>query len=129
MHRDLVLGGGEELFSQSVLLLFFPFLSQEGVDFGVSFYEGAAVAPGGCGGVGEGDFGGVSDVMRQFLFSFEEWSLGLWKGPKDRRKGAWVVGGDGIAGLGGAAIGWWGRRTLCSRVLGRLSLFRGLFGG
>lgn len=69
LHRDLVLGGGEELLSQSVLL-FFPFLSQEGADFGVSFYEGAAVAPGGCGGVGEGDFGGVSDVMRQFFCFF-----------------------------------------------------------
>jgi len=63
MEEDSDGDGAGHLFAETVFLLFFPFLSQEGVDFGVSFYEGAAVAPGGCGGVGEGDFGRVSFVL------------------------------------------------------------------
>lgn len=60
LHRDLVVGEGEQLLAQAVALLALPLLRQEGLDGVPARQEGGAVAPDRVRGVGEFYFGWVS---------------------------------------------------------------------
>lgn len=65
LDRDLILGEGEQLLAEGVVLLFLPFLGQEVLDGGSSGKERGPISPDAVGGVGLGNHFWVSARVRR----------------------------------------------------------------